>query len=415
MIRYFKIIFIFILSQQLTADEIFIQKEGLSLSERTFSETYCKQLPENRKLCLSKKIAYLDYEESDLPSFLYGVKKHIQPKVDKYRAENVRKLIRDEVEESKGDIAGEWYNETYIELYAKTPQTYTLAQTTNGYTGGAHGYYVTELYNYAIDTQKNITLKELFLPDSNATLHKIALKYYKKIHNLHQNQTLLDDGWFEDKFVLAQNFAITPRGLNFYYNAYEIKSYADGSTEFMLPYSKLHTIINPKGPLAFALTKHTVQVSYSEKEKMAIDIEATKNDNQTMTITAKMSKLTYFDKGWLSLSFPQLTDKSHIIQMTSKGFKTLHAYPKGSKIYNVIHKKAIKSNYLLVEGEDQQWSDETTDTISITIKVPKGEEELILDVRGTLKDGTKTITLPDEFHGVAGQQGYTNHRIFIAL
>jgi predicted RNA binding protein YcfA (HicA-like mRNA interferase family) len=128
-----------------------------------------------------------------------------------------------------------------------------------------------------------------------------------------------------------------------------------------------------------------------------------------------MQNLSYENKGWLSLSFPQLTAKEAIKNIQTQGFKSVQAYPKGSSIYHNEHKKAVKSTYLLVEGEDTQWSYNDTHSITLSVVPPSTEKELILDIRGNFKSKEKSIMLPNEYEGIKGQQGFTNYRVFIAL
>ena len=52
-----------------------------------------------------------------------------------------------------------------------------------------------------------------------------------------------------DRFRLPGNFAIVPNGLTFRFNLYEIASYAQGITEFLIEYGEINTLIKPDGPL----------------------------------------------------------------------------------------------------------------------------------------------------------------------
>ena len=39
---------------------------------------------------------------------------------------------------------------------------------------------------------------------------------------------------------------ITPTGLSFLYNEYEIKSYAEGQTTLFIPYTQIKSLLRPK-------------------------------------------------------------------------------------------------------------------------------------------------------------------------
>ena len=414
---YIKTILLFGLIVQFSqSEEIFVQTDTLKLATITLSKNYCKAITENKQLCKSKKLNYIDYKDTDLPDFLEGLKTHISPSIKAYQDEKLKASTLLDINESDGEITGEWYNETSIELAAKTPTTYTLSHTYSGYTGGAHGYYGVSFKNYYIQSQKELTLKDLFLADFNQPLLHIARSHYKRTHGLKEKQSLTDEGWFEDKFELAKEFAITTQGIYFVYNQYEIKSYASGITTFMLPYYKLHSIINPKGPLHFVLKNpHTFHTSFYEKENSFIDIKTKRNTNNSITITASMKNLSYLSQAWFSLSFPQIHNKKQILKMQKQGFSSLQSYSKGSKIYHNQYKKAVRSSYLLVEASNKNWNNDKVHTVILTLNVPKQSKELIVDIRSTLKYKHKSIMLPNEDEGVKGQQGFKNYRIFIGL
>ena len=396
--------------------EIFVQKENLNLAHITLFETYCKSIKPSQALCQSKKLSYIDYEDANLSTFLQGIKGHISPILKKYRADNLKTNTLGDINAMHAEVSGKWSYESAIDLFAKTLTTYTLSTTSSGYEGGAHGYYYQGYDTYTIQTNKKLTLDDLFVTDYNQTLHTIAQRHYKKYKGLAPNQPLTNEGWFEDKFVLAKNFAITSRGLYFFYNTYEIKAYASGTTAFMLPYSKIRHIINPKGALAFALDKaYPLHAYFKKKEELSIEINAQKQPDGKMKIVAKMKNLSYINKGWLSLSFPQLSTQPSKVKLVNIGFSTLHTYPKGSKVYHQGLKKAVRSSYLLVEGEDNHWENGKINTITLTLTPPANKKELILDIRGNLKSKTTMLMLPNEYEGTTGQQGFTNYRVSIEL
>ena len=398
------------------ATEVFVNQEGMKLAHINLSETYCKNTKTNKELCKKKKLRYIDYDDPGLPYFLRNIQQHIAPTLKAYQGEALKASTLADIKDLGGDISGSWDNQTDIDLYAKTPTTYTLSTMSSGYTGGAHGYHAVEFANYDSRTQKKLKLSDLFIPNYNQTLHNIALSHYKLSKGLKPQQSLEKDRWFENKFKLAKSVAITSRGLYFLYNQYEIKSYADGFTEFMLPYSKLHSIIDPNGVLGFALdNQHKIHASYFLEDKVSLSVDSRINPDKTITITARMTNLSYSKKGWLSLSFPQLSSKHQIAETQNNGFRQVLAYAKGSKIYHNKQKKSVRSRYLLIEGENNNWKNNATHTISTTLRAPINTKELILDIRTSLKSQNETITMPSEYDGVEGQQGYTNYRLVIGL
>ena len=399
----------------LFGEEIFIDQNSYRLAHRTLSEKYCKHTSKDHTFCESRELGYLDCDDPDLPAFLKGSKAHIAPVVEAYRRNDTKHAVLSDLKDLGDDMPGEWYNNSTIDLFSKTDSTYTLSTISNGYSGGAHGYYGIHFDNYSIASQKRLTLDDLFVKDYSLALTNIAQKHYRHTRGLKPGQALTEDGWFENKFVLAENFALTPRGIYFYYNSYEIKSYADGHTTFLLPYYKLKSIIDPKGSLSFALQQaHTLHADFQDAHmKITLDTE---RQADRITVAATMTSADAAKQGWLSVSLPQVRSKNLLIGTYRNTFDHLIPYDRHNRIYNVSSRKTMKAKYLLVEADKKEWGYGETCGMKFTFFIPKGIKELALDVRGTLKSDKTTYTLPDAYEqSITGQQGYHNYRIFLEL
>ena len=117
----------------------------------------------------------------------------------------------------------------------------------NQNTGGAHPNFACDYHNYDLLTGNQIKLNEIFTPNYAATLNKAGEKIFKK--NIDRNN---DGIWDFGKggFHLNSNFAITPGGLLFLFNQYEIGPYAAGSPEIFIPYKEIENIILPGGAIS---------------------------------------------------------------------------------------------------------------------------------------------------------------------
>lgn len=118
----------------------------------------------------------------------------------------------------------------------------------NGYqfTGGAHGATFIKYLNWDVNGRKKILLSDILKPGYEAELNKAAEKIFRKQENLTATASLKDNYFFkDDKFSLNQNFLITPLGIKFLYNQYEIKPYAAGQTSLEVPYSQIKTLLQP--------------------------------------------------------------------------------------------------------------------------------------------------------------------------
>lgn len=138
----------------------------------------------------------------------------------------------------------EWINN--VEVSFQDTNLVVLTTTAYVYTGGAHGLESITYKNLDVKNKKEIALKDLFLPNFNSKLTKIAESIFRKDEGLTQTEPL-ENYFFENKaFTLNNNFAITKKGLLFTYNPYEIKSYAEGTTNLLIPYLKIKNLIKPK-------------------------------------------------------------------------------------------------------------------------------------------------------------------------
>jgi hypothetical protein len=119
--------------------------------------------------------------------------------------------------------------------------------------GGAHGATVTEFLNWDTKANKSITLNDIFVKDYKDKLTTIAEAIFRSDEKLSSDASLAQDYFFRDnKFALNNNFSITPIGLKFLYNQYEIKPYSAGQTSLLIPYSKIKSLLLP----------HTVVTQY---------------------------------------------------------------------------------------------------------------------------------------------------------
>lgn len=112
------------------------------------------------------------------------------------------------------------------------------------YSGGAHPNGSLEYLNFDLKTGAELKLKDVlkanFLKDFSGYAEQKLYKEYEE-----------EDDWFFEKgeFPLTENFAITPGGLLFYFNSYEIASYAAGRQELFFTYKELEKYILPNSVL----------------------------------------------------------------------------------------------------------------------------------------------------------------------
>ncbi len=129
-------------------------------------------------------------------------------------------------------------------------QTLSLSFFSDSYTGGVHPNTSLIYVNYDIFSRKIIKLSDFINPIMMARLTYTASTIFRKQEGLSPTESLENFFFENQKFSLNTNFLITKKGLLFYYNPYEIRSYAEGPMELLVPYSAISTLlkINPYIP-----------------------------------------------------------------------------------------------------------------------------------------------------------------------
>lgn len=139
-----------------------------------------------------------------------------------------------------------WYKHQDCRVVLNIPGFLTLRHAINDYTGGAHGMELELWYNFDLHDRKQLALTDVVQDTSK--LRALAETYFRKQESLDDTTSYGGAYFFEDNtFALAENFGMTAEGLLFHYNPYEIKSYAEGATTLLIPYSELKDILTDKG------------------------------------------------------------------------------------------------------------------------------------------------------------------------
>ncbi len=408
------------LALSLYAQTLFIPQSWIDAEGRYSTEqSYCQNLPAHKApFCEKSSLSYPVFTQAPDPVVAQQIARIVTPRITEEKKRDLKKEVLSIVSDFKQDPPdGTWYNEESISLFALTPQTFTIRTTISNYTGGAHGSYTVGYTNYLKGDTTNtpLTLDDLLVSGYEEKLIKIAASYYKKLVGLKPTQSLTADGWFEDRFVLPSEIAITPNGLLFHYNSYEIKAYADGHTSFLLPYFMFRKLIRPQSAIGAYTQSPKVMTAHFNAELGDLHLKTTRTGSRTLKIETAFRNTFSVDALWLSLSFPQLKNQKSVQQTDKSGLDTLHVYPAKSPLYHIGKKKSIRSRYLLIEAEQKKLKYGTLHTFDTTIRVPASLEYLRIDLRAVTKDGQKLEHMPDEFEGVTGQQGFHNYELVIPL
>ena len=112
--------------------------------------------------------------------------------------------------------------------------------------GAAHPYHYSLTVNYDLDQGREVTLDEIFLPNSN---------YLQKISEYCKAELGARDISF-DMFAQGadptpenyQHWNVSTEGLIITFDEYQVAAYAAGPQVVVIPFPELQGLINPQGP-----------------------------------------------------------------------------------------------------------------------------------------------------------------------
>lgn len=115
------------------------------------------------------------------------------------------------------------------------------------FTGGAHGYNTTHYLNFDKLNAIELNTEDLFKNTSD--FERYVETKFRLQEDIPSEGDINSTGFmFEtESFYLPQNIGYSKEGIQFFYEQYEIASYADGSIIITIPYSELkkYLVINP--------------------------------------------------------------------------------------------------------------------------------------------------------------------------
>ena len=133
--------------------------------------------------------------------------------------------------------------ELHIRVMSQDSKLLVLEIEEDG-SGGAHPNSRSIYKNWDTKKDEEIGLDDVLVKDYSDNLDAIADKIIKE-EKLYEG---LSDGG--DTFALNSNYYFSKEGIHFYYNSYDIKSYMEGPTDLLIPYSKIKKLIRPGSVLS---------------------------------------------------------------------------------------------------------------------------------------------------------------------
>ena len=126
------------------------------------------------------------------------------------------------------------------EVVYKSNDVICIALSNYTNTGGAHGNANITLYNFNLQSGSVYSLNDL-VSDEEA-LTALAKDFFIKELEMNSDEHL-EDYFFGEDFHLPANIGFNEDGLLMLYNVYEIASYAQGITEFTIPFKDVQPLL----------------------------------------------------------------------------------------------------------------------------------------------------------------------------
>lgn len=121
----------------------------------------------------------------------------------------------------------------------------TVEYNTWTYTGGAHGNYGSSYRSFDMESGQELLLEDLVKPGYEKRWPELGAAELRAQEGAKAATPLTEVGLFEDKLELNETWFLTPGGIGFSYDPYEIASYARGMIQFVLPWKDILQDLKP--------------------------------------------------------------------------------------------------------------------------------------------------------------------------
>jgi hypothetical protein len=129
-----------------------------------------------------------------------------------------------------------WYFDGNVSVLIASDTLISLQVDSETFTGGAHGSFTTRFVNVDPMTGTAYMLDALLQPGYEEELSSLAEEDFMR-QRMPEGDTTGTE--FGTPFKLNDNYGFRKEGIVFYFNDYELGSYAEGSTEILIPYERL--------------------------------------------------------------------------------------------------------------------------------------------------------------------------------
>ncbi|GHU83022.1 hypothetical protein FACS189468_7810 [Spirochaetia bacterium] len=150
-------------------------------------------------------------------------------------------------DEERGAVfSQEWYYEE-TQQFTRYFSIAVVEKNWSEFTGGAHGNYSTRYLVIDLDRAEKLHWEKLIKEGERSVLTRLMEDELRLFSELPPGKPLSEGYYFEDTIEAPSNFFLTPQGLGFQWDPYEIAPYAAGTVRVIIPYERLRDILSPRG------------------------------------------------------------------------------------------------------------------------------------------------------------------------
>jgi hypothetical protein len=140
-----------------------------------------------------------------------------------------------------------WFSQEVFTLNERTPTLVVISREREYYTGGAHGMREKDYHVFDLAQEKRLTLNDIIRKETKPELDGHMESALREFMEIPSWIPLSEGGFFDNPMDKLNNFFLSPKGLGFHWDPYEIAAYVMGPIEIILPYSQIEGLLTDRG------------------------------------------------------------------------------------------------------------------------------------------------------------------------
>ncbi|MDR1970911.1 MAG: DUF3298 and DUF4163 domain-containing protein [Treponema sp.] len=140
-----------------------------------------------------------------------------------------------------------WSYEESFEVELITARLLIISRSRSHYAGGAHGNYDKTYFIFDREVSMLLTLSDLIRAERRPAVQDLVNRELLNSKQLRAGDSLKAAGYLVDRAELTDNIFLSPQGLGFHWDPYEIAPYAEGYVEVTVPLEELRSFLSPEG------------------------------------------------------------------------------------------------------------------------------------------------------------------------